>query len=89
MTDQSNKPLILVTGATGYVGGRLIPKLLAQGYRVRALVRGGKNRLNGRSWRDSVEVVEADIRGGSPYVSSSRTVEEVSDLKKRIEEILV
>ena len=30
---------ILVTGATGYVGGRLIPLLLARGYRVRVLVR--------------------------------------------------
>ncbi len=31
--------LILVTGATGYVGGRLVPELLARGYRVRVLVR--------------------------------------------------
>ena len=30
---------ILVTGATGYVGGRLVPELLARGYRVRVLVR--------------------------------------------------
>ena len=32
-------PLCLVTGATGYVGGRLVPELLAAGYRVRCLVR--------------------------------------------------
>jgi len=30
---------ILVTGASGYIGGRLIPELLARGYRVRAMVR--------------------------------------------------
>jgi uncharacterized protein YbjT (DUF2867 family) len=30
---------ILLTGATGYVGGRLLPELLARGHRVRCLVR--------------------------------------------------
>lgn len=54
-----NKP-ILVTGATGYVGGRLVPRLLAEGYRVRCLVRD-RTRLAGRSWLGQVEVVEADV----------------------------
>ena len=36
MTDSK---LILVTGVTGYVGERLVPKLLEAGYRVRCLVR--------------------------------------------------
>ena len=31
--------LVLVTGATGYIGGRLVPELLARGYRVRVMVR--------------------------------------------------
>ena len=31
---------ILVTGATGYIGGRLVPELLERGYRVRVMVRG-------------------------------------------------
>ncbi|MBT8203176.1 MAG: NAD-dependent epimerase/dehydratase family protein, partial [Acidimicrobiia bacterium] len=33
------KPRILVTGATGYIGGRLIPRLLELGYRVRCMTR--------------------------------------------------
>src|SRR6266487_1808477 len=51
--------LILVTGATGYVGGRLVPRLLEAGYRVRCLVRD-PNRLQGHSWLKRVEVVSGD-----------------------------
>lgn len=58
MTEYMSK-LILVTGATGYVGGRLVPRLLEAGYRVRCLVRD-RNRLQGRSWRNRVEVVDGD-----------------------------
>src|SRR5512135_126797 len=52
--------LILVTGATGYVGGRLVPRLLAAGYRVRCLVRDPA-RLQGRGWRPRVEVFRGDV----------------------------
>ncbi len=51
--------LILITGATGYVGGRLVPRLLEAGYRVRCLVRDPA-RLEGRSWLKQVEVVRGD-----------------------------
>jgi len=34
-----SSPLVLLTGATGYVGGRLLPALEAHGFRVRCLVR--------------------------------------------------
>jgi uncharacterized protein YbjT (DUF2867 family) len=51
--------LILVTGATGYVGGRLVPRLLEAGYRVRCLVRD-PGRLQGRTWLPRVEVVSGD-----------------------------
>jgi uncharacterized protein YbjT (DUF2867 family) len=52
-------PLCLVTGATGYIGGRLVPELLAAGYRVRVMARHPQ-RLAGRPWSDDIEVVEAD-----------------------------
>jgi uncharacterized protein YbjT (DUF2867 family) len=52
--------LVLVTGVTGYIGGRLVPELLASGYRVRVLVRD-RSRLQGRTWLDHVEVVQADV----------------------------
>ena len=55
----TNEKLILVTGATGYVGGRLVPKLLEAGYRVRCLVRD-PSRLQGRTWFNKVEVVTGD-----------------------------
>ena len=51
--------LVLVTGATGYIGGRLVPRLLEAGYRVRCLVRDAR-RLQGRPWSEQVEVVEGD-----------------------------
>jgi uncharacterized protein YbjT (DUF2867 family) len=51
--------LILVTGATGYVGGRLVPRLLEAGYRVRCLVRDPA-RLQGRPWLKRVEIVTGD-----------------------------
>jgi uncharacterized protein YbjT (DUF2867 family) len=51
---------ILVTGATGYIGGRLVPRLLEAGYRVRVLVRDSA-RLQGRPWSEQVEVVQGDV----------------------------
>ncbi len=51
---------VLVTGATGYIGGRLAPRLLTAGYRVRCLVRDPR-RLEGRPWRDRVDVVAGDV----------------------------
>ena len=50
---------ILVTGATGYIGGRLVPRLLQEGYRVRVLTRS-QRRIRSRSWSDEVEVAVGD-----------------------------
>ncbi len=51
---------ILITGATGYVGGRLVPRLLEQGHTVRCMVRD-PGRLQGRAWLSDVEVVRGDV----------------------------
>jgi uncharacterized protein YbjT (DUF2867 family) len=51
--------LILVTGATGYVGGRLVPRLLRAGYRVRCMARD-PSRLEGRGW-EGAELVHGDL----------------------------
>ena len=51
---------ILVTGATGYVGGRLVPRLLEEGHAVRVLLRD-PSRLEGHPWRSRVEVVQGDV----------------------------
>jgi uncharacterized protein YbjT (DUF2867 family) len=57
----SARTTCLVTGATGYVGGRLVPQLLAEGYAVRVLARHPE-RLRDLPWADQVEVVAGDAR---------------------------
>jgi uncharacterized protein YbjT (DUF2867 family)/uncharacterized protein YndB with AHSA1/START domain len=52
---------VFVTGVTGYVGGRLVPRLLRAGYHVRVLVRGDSARLNGRLWKEQVEIMVGDV----------------------------
>lgn len=54
---------VLVTGATGYIGGRLVPRLLEAGYAVRCLARDPA-RLQGRPWLGQVEVVAGDCLRG-------------------------
>lgn len=64
---------VLVTGATGYVGGRLAPHLVARGHRVRCLTRSA-GRLRDVPWATDVESVEGDVAGRaapSPPTSAS------------------
>ena len=53
--------LVAVTGSTGYVGGRLVPRLLESGYRVRCVTRSPDS-LTNRPWSDDVEIVVADLQ---------------------------
>lgn len=57
MSDNSR---CLVTGATGYIGGLLVPQLLDAGLRVRALARN-PDKLASRPWRSDVEVARGDL----------------------------
>jgi uncharacterized protein YbjT (DUF2867 family) len=56
----SERSRVLVTGASGYIGGRLVPELLARGHTVRVLVREPR-KLDAAEWRDDVEIVRGDI----------------------------
>lgn len=53
---------VLVTGASGYVGGRVVAVLLERGYRVRCLVRTPAKVVSA-PWRESVELVQGDVGG--------------------------
>jgi uncharacterized protein YbjT (DUF2867 family) len=65
MFSDSHNPtrLALVLGASGYVGGRLVPRLLEQGYAVRCLARSPE-KLAGNAWADDVEIVRGDLLSG-------------------------
>lgn len=65
---------ILVTGATGYIGGRLVPELLSAGHRVRCLARTPA-KLDDEAWRDQVEVVEGDLTDGASVRAALEGVE--------------
>ncbi|HYI32346.1 MAG TPA: SDR family oxidoreductase [Glaciibacter sp.] len=50
----------LVTGATGYIGGRLVPRLLEAGFAVRVLVRS-QQKLTDVPWASDVEIISGDL----------------------------
>ncbi|WGW11844.1 SDR family oxidoreductase [Saxibacter everestensis] len=72
MTDASKT--ILVTGPTGYIGGRLVPRLLDRGHRVRVLARSPQ-KLRDVPWADQVEIVEGDLSDQESIASACRDIE--------------
>ena len=67
---------VLVTGVTGYVGGRLVPRLLEIGHRVRCLVRDPA-RLQGRTWLPRVDVFVGDVLKPESLPDAMRDVDTV------------
>lgn len=74
--EEAESRLALVTGATGYIGGRLTPRLLDEGWRVRVLTRDAANVAN-RPWADRVEIAEGDAGSAEDMTRASRDVEVV------------
>jgi uncharacterized protein YbjT (DUF2867 family) len=72
---KDGKPaLCLVTGATGYIGGRLIRELLQHGYRVRVLARHAE-RLTSYPWFPQVEIVEGDAADESALANALKNID--------------
>ncbi|MFH8612637.1 SDR family oxidoreductase [Streptomyces sp. NPDC018029] len=65
---------VLVTGATGYIGGRLVPELLAAGHRVRCLARS-PHKLRDHPWAGRVEVVRADVTDAASLAAALEGIE--------------
>lgn len=64
---------VLVLGGTGYIGGRLVPRLLQQGYAVRLLVRSPL-KLSDRPWagNGNLEVVAGNLLDAAAVASAVR-----------------
>lgn len=65
--------LVLVTGATGYVAGQLVPELISRGHRVRVLARDPK-KLDGRSWAKTTETFRGDVMAEDGLVLAMQDV---------------
>jgi uncharacterized protein YbjT (DUF2867 family) len=70
------KKRVLVCGATGYVGGRLVPRLLDQGYEVRCLVRSPE-KLASFPWRHhpQLEILHGDLDDSKAVIAAGRDVD--------------
>ncbi|MEU8794913.1 SDR family oxidoreductase [Streptomyces sp. NPDC048643] len=64
----------LVTGATGYIGGRLVPELLTEGHQVRCLARS-PDKLRDYPWAGEAEVVRGDVTDAESVASAMRGID--------------
>lgn len=64
----------LVTGSTGYVGGRLVPQLLEAGHEVRVLVRD-ERKARAHPWADQVDIVVGDATDAGDVRRASEGIE--------------
>jgi len=73
MSDNSKNRPVLVIGATGYIGGRLVPRLLEAGHRVRALARSPQ-KVAARPWgsHPGLELVRGDVHDRESLVRTAR-----------------
>lgn len=67
---------ILVTGATGYIGGRLVPRLLDEGHDVRVVVRRPE-RLRDVPWAAGVDLVDGDLTDAAAVARAMRGIDVV------------
>lgn len=72
-------PRVLVLGATGYIGGRLTPRLRRAGYRVRVLARDAA-RVGAFAWGEDVEIVEGSADDRDAVERAMRDVDVVYHL---------
>ncbi|MFJ2211804.1 SDR family oxidoreductase [Streptomyces sp. NPDC101062] len=64
----------LVTGATGYIGGRLVPELLEAGHTVRCLART-PGKLRDHPWAERVEIVQGDVTDAASVGAAMRGID--------------
>ncbi|MFF6996356.1 SDR family oxidoreductase [Streptomyces sp. NPDC008313] len=75
MSADADGPLdCLVTGATGYLGGRLVPELLAAGHRVRCLARS-PGKLRDHPWAGDVDVMRGDVTDAVSVAEAMRGID--------------
>ncbi|MDJ0463292.1 SDR family oxidoreductase [Streptomyces sp. H27-C3] len=74
-TDEAQAPLrCLVTGASGYIGGRLVPELLGAGHQVRCMARTPE-KLRDFPWAGQVETVRGDVTDAESTASALKGID--------------
>lgn len=74
MDTADDAALCLVTGASGYIGGRLVPELLDAGHRVRCLARTPA-KLRDHPWAKDTEIVRGDVMDAASVAAAMAGVD--------------